>query len=70
MIYNLDEIKKKIIEYCEMISDTINRYGRDFDTFENDNDYRHSISFSVLQIGEPVTGLCIFLTCTAARHVP
>jgi hypothetical protein len=40
-----------IISYCKKIENSINRYGRSFDIFLNDEDYKQTISFSMLQIG-------------------
>mgnify|MGYP002627053119 CR=1 FL=1 len=41
-----------IKDYCVEINETINRYGRSFDTFAADMDYQKSVSFSILQVGE------------------
>ena len=41
-----------IRDYCLEISETISRYGKDFDVFSADPDFQKSISFSLLQIGE------------------
>lgn len=38
--------------YCERVAKTIERYGRDYDTFISDNDYFDSISMKIMQIGE------------------
>ena len=31
---------------------TVERYGKSFEIFDQDADYRRSIAFSILQIGE------------------
>ena len=41
-----------IRDYCVEIEKTIDRYGKLFDTFNQDADYQRSISFSIMQIGE------------------
>ena len=41
-----------ILDYCDRISDTVNRFGKDFEIFRNDNDYRDSVLMNILQIGE------------------
>lgn len=43
---------KHIIEYCDAIAQTIQRYGATFECYLEDPDYQRSISFSILQIGE------------------
>lgn len=48
---NLD-ILSHIVAYCEDITKTIDRFGKDFEIFNDDIDYRNSISMSLLQIGE------------------
>jgi uncharacterized protein with HEPN domain len=39
------------------IAQTIKRFGEDYQTFLADTDYLNSISMSIMQIGELVTGL-------------
>jgi len=46
-----------IRDYCVEIQKTIERYGNDFQVFDEDADYQRSISFSILQIGELSAGL-------------
>ena len=48
---------EKIIEYCDRIARTVDRYGNSFEVFSEDEDYQQSVSFSILQIGELVAGL-------------
>lgn len=48
---------EKIAEYCNQIGRTADRYGKDKVSFEKDIDYQQSVSFSILQIGELVSGL-------------
>lgn len=45
-------ILKHIIKYCDRIQKSLERFGRDFETFEKDNDFRDSVSMNLLQIGE------------------
>ena len=42
----------KIIEYCDVINNTIQRYGDEIEIFSKDIDYQNSVSFSIMQIGE------------------
>jgi len=46
------QVLKHIVEYCGNIEKTIERFGRDFLIFEEDWDYKSSISFNIQQIGE------------------
>lgn len=46
------DIVKHIESYCVDIENTVNRFGRNQVSFENDVDYRNSICMSLLQIGE------------------
>ena len=48
---------EKIKEDCEGIQATVRRYGDSFAIFQTDQDYQHSTSFCILQIGELVNGL-------------
>ena len=48
---NID-IVRNIESYCKDIENTVNRFGKDQNVFENDVDYRNSICMSLLQIGE------------------
>lgn len=41
-----------IKEYCERIQKSLNRFGNDLETFQNDNDLRDAVSMNLLQIGE------------------
>ena len=47
---------------------TVERYGKSFEIFDQDADYRRSIAFSILQIGELSGGLSAeFRKSTADR---
>ena len=48
---------KHIRDYCAAIAQTIERYGCSFETYAADPDYRWSVSFSIIQIGELSGGL-------------
>ena len=48
---------KHILDYCNEVKDTIDRFGNDFDIFDYDHDYQRSIAFAVMQIGELSGGL-------------
>jgi uncharacterized protein with HEPN domain len=46
-----------IHNYCDRIEKTVQRYGRNYDTFLSDGDYIDSVSMKIMQIGELVGGL-------------
>ena len=46
-----------ILDYCNEIEKTVERYGKSFEIFDQDADYQRSIAFSILQIGELSGGL-------------
>jgi len=46
-----------ILDFCGDIESTLDRFGRDFITFQRDRDFYNSISMSLLQIGELAKGL-------------
>lgn len=46
------QILEHIIKYCFRIEKTLNRFGKEFDAFLADNDFRDSVSMNLLQIGE------------------
>ena len=41
-----------ILDYCQDIEDSLDRFGRDLDVFVADRDFYNSVSMSLLQIGE------------------
>jgi len=41
-----------ILDYCQDIEDSLDRFGRDLDAFIADRDFYNSVSMSLLQIGE------------------
>ena len=45
-------ILKRMLEYCNEIDEYVNRFGDDFEVFENDNAYKGACSLDILQIGE------------------
>lgn len=53
---NID-ILKRIISYCNEISETIQRFGEDYDVFARDFVYKNASALCVLQIGELTTHL-------------
>ena len=46
------QVLEKILGYCDVIEQTIERFGDRYELFSEDIDYRNSISMSLLQIGE------------------
>ncbi len=63
-------VLEHIIKYCEDIEVTINRFGNDFNTFENDMDFKNSISMSIMQIGELTTHLSSMFKSKTVNVVP
>ena len=49
-----NNILKHIIDYCEQIRATVERFGDDFEIFDQDVIYRNAVSLCLLQIGELV----------------
>lgn len=47
----------KIEEYCEDIQAAVHRHDNSFEIFQTDLDFRYSVSFCILQIGELANGL-------------
>lgn len=50
-------VLEHIVKYCDDIESTVNRFGKNFEIFESDTDYKNSISMSTMQIGELTTHL-------------
>ena len=46
-----------IYEYCVSIEKAIQHFGSDFQSFDSDEDFQHSLSFCLLQNGELGGGL-------------
>lgn len=46
------QILEHIYRYCVKINNTVERFGKKFDVFQNDQDYIDSVSMNLLQIGE------------------
>jgi uncharacterized protein with HEPN domain len=59
-----------IIDYCADIEDSLNRFGRDLDTFNADRDFYNSVSMSLLQIGELAKGLSAEATTATSDTIP
>lgn len=45
-------IVEHILRYCNEISSTINRFGKNYDTFKDDSVYQNACALCILQIGE------------------
>lgn len=58
-----------IRDYCLEIQKTIDRYGKSFETFDNDPDYQRSVSFCILQIGELSGKLSAEYRLETAKHI-
>ena len=46
-----------IIQYCEIIEEATERFGKDIEDFMEDKHYQTSCSFCIGQIGENIKGL-------------
>lgn len=53
---NID-VLRRIISYCNEISETIRRFGEDYLVFTQDFVYKNAVALCVLQIGELTTHL-------------
>jgi len=51
------DILRRIIFYCNDISEAIQRFGEDFTVFKRDSVYKNATALCVLQIGELTTHL-------------
>ncbi|MDR3136304.1 MAG: DUF86 domain-containing protein [Coriobacteriales bacterium] len=59
-----------ILRYCDEISETLSRFGNDFDTFASDADFHKSISMSLLQIGEHAKALSNGILLATKTRIP
>jgi len=48
-------ILEHITDYCDQISEAVERFGADLSIFLNDRVYRNAVSLCILQIGELVS---------------
>lgn len=70
MLNNRDQmILEKIIEYCRQITETVTRFGADYETYCGDFVYRNACCMCILQIGELVGKLTEEFT-TAHTDIP
>ncbi|KJS86924.1 MAG: hypothetical protein JM58_06030 [Peptococcaceae bacterium BICA1-8] len=51
------DVLRRIISYCNDISETIQRFGEDYSVFTRDSVYKNATALCVLQIGELTTHL-------------
>jgi uncharacterized protein with HEPN domain len=51
------DVLRRIINYCNEISETIKRFGEDYTIFVQDSVYKNATALCVLQIGELTTNL-------------
>jgi len=49
------DVLRRISAYCLEISNTINRFGNNYENFANDSVYQNAVALCVLQIGELTT---------------
>ena len=58
-----------ILDFCEDIQKTLDRFGAEYATFVSDRDFYNSVSMSLLQIGELAKGLSDEII-TATPEIP
>lgn len=63
-------VLEHIISYCNDIQHTLERIKYDFETFENDKDFKNSISMSMMQIGELSTHLTDDFKTETTKDIP
>jgi uncharacterized protein with HEPN domain len=51
------DVLRRIISYCNEISEAIQRFGEDYEVFARDSVYKNATALCVLQIGELTTHL-------------
>lgn len=49
------DVLRHIVDYCNEINSTIERFGNDYQTFSKDSVYQNAVALCVLQIGELTT---------------
>lgn len=49
------DVLRHIVDYCNEINKTIDRFGNDYETFSKDSVYQNAVALCVLQIGELTT---------------
>lgn len=63
-------ILEHIIQYCNDIETTLDRFGKDYAIFQSDKDFKNSISMSTMQIGELTTHLSEEFKRRTAKEIP
>lgn len=56
--------------HCDDIESFLNRFGRDFHTFEEDRAYFNAVSMCIFQIGELANGLSEDFRQKTSREIP
>ncbi|MCD8224129.1 MAG: DUF86 domain-containing protein [Clostridiales bacterium] len=59
-----------IMDYCQDIQSTIQRFGGDKDLFDTDKDFRNSLCMSIIQIGEMAKRLSVEYMTITNREIP
>lgn len=49
------DVLRHIMDYCEEIDKTMNRFGNEYEVFSKDTVYQNAVALCVLQIGELTT---------------
>lgn len=55
MVNRNADVLRHIMDYCEEIDKTINRFGNEYEVFSKDTVYQNAVALCVLQIGELTT---------------
>lgn len=63
-------ILEHIIQYCDDIANSLERFGNDYEVFQNDRDFKNSVSMSIMQIGELTTHLSDEFKKNTSKEIP
>ena len=59
-----------ILTHCDDIESFLNRFGRDFHTFEEDRAYFNAVSMCIFQVGELANGLSEDFRQKTSKEIP
>ena len=57
-------VLRKILRYCCEVDEAVERFGKNFEIFENDAVFRNAVSMPIMQIGELTKQLSDEFTAT------
>ena len=63
------QILEHVIDYCEDIEETLEKYGDSYEIFSNDKGYQYILSFCIIQIGELVNTLSSELRSKTVKEI-